>query len=433
MTRWMRRKQEIKLNNKGISLVELLVAITILSIISVVVFQGFILSARTNSKAKIQHKATSLAQNILEGMKAENTDDIKSQFTTPFIETGEGAESVSTLNFDILPMQLMNVADVSNPTKAELQERVGAFSTGVESKYQFWMNDVKLENTLFDVLITLDGTNYKGAAGIQSYNEQETIRIPNMDMTYDALVSNSNSYDTEGFDAVQKMVGTSYNPSLAYRRITVTIDDTPILNPTYPTATKVTAKYEYFYSTNPVPSYTKEDVVFDSAENPEYGLRNVFLFFTPSYGHKADEIIIDNSDNRELELYLIKQQTNTNLVQLAVDESMYNISLTIREKPVDLTAEAEAFLKLRTNLGVNLGNGTDISLRETYKYRGDTTSFEGDIAKKKLDYNSLTNGQKTDNFYDVKIEVYLSDTEEVPTSIDDFSDPVALITGSVRN
>ena len=72
-------------------------------------------------------------------------------------------------------------------------------------------------------------------------------------------------------------------------------------------------------------------------------------------------------------------------------------------------------------------------MRETYKYRGDTTSFEGDIAKKKLDYNSLTNGQKTDNFYDVKIEVYLSDTEEVPTSIDDFSDPVALITGSVRN
>ena len=42
-----------KLNNKGLSLIELLIAMTILSIVAVVVYQSIVVSARTNAKAKL--------------------------------------------------------------------------------------------------------------------------------------------------------------------------------------------------------------------------------------------------------------------------------------------------------------------------------------------------------------------------------------------
>lgn len=56
----MEKTRSVKLNNKGVSLVELLVAISIFSIVVVVIYQGFVLAAKTNSKAKIQYKATLL-------------------------------------------------------------------------------------------------------------------------------------------------------------------------------------------------------------------------------------------------------------------------------------------------------------------------------------------------------------------------------------
>lgn len=455
MKSWKRvRRQDGKLNNKGVSLVELIIAMTILSIVVVVIYQGFILSAQTNSKAKLQHKATSLAQNVLEGLKAENINTILHQFSMPAATVGEGAGSTVSVNFDILPMSIMNVVDEANPTVEELNARVGTFGTYVDTsegadqskyitsadgKYYLYLKDVEMENTLFDVLITIDGSPYKtGSDKGQAYNDQTTIMIPSMDTTYDALVANSNVYDNEGFNAVSNSINIGYDPTLAYRRITVTIDDMPILNPDYPIATKVTAKYEYFYSTNTTPYYVAEEVVFDSTENPEYGLRNVFLFFQPSYGHKADQIVVDNSDNRETELFLIKQQITDNTVQLAVDEGLYNIELEVRETPADITNEAKAALKLRTNLGVNLGNGADVSMRETYKYQAAATSFvDKTVVKNKLDYNDLTNGQSVETFFDVTIEVHRAGTGGTPADITAFrsqwGEQVAVITGSIRN
>lgn len=388
----MEKTRSVKLNNKGVSLVELLVAISIFSIVVVVIYQGFVLAAKTNSKAKIQYKATSLAQNVMEGLKAESLNEILHQF-----------------------------------------------SLSADGKYYLCLKDVEMEDTLFDVLITIDGSQYKnGSDKGQAYNDWITVQIPDMDTAYDALVANSKEYDEEGFLAVSNSINNCYDPTLAYRRITVTIEDMPVLNPEYPVAARVTAKYEYFYSNNTTPYYAAEDVVFDTTENPECSLRNIFLFFQPSYGHKADQIIVDNSDNRETELFLIKQQTSDDMVQLSVDEDLYNLEIEVKETPADITNEAEAALKLRTNLGVNLGNGSDISFRECYKYQTPTMAFvDKTIVKKKLDYNDLTNEQSKESFFDVTIEVHRAGTGGVAADITAFQEQwgeqVAVITGSICN
>ena len=59
-------------NNKGFSLIELLVAITILAVVMIPMLHSFITSARANAKARKVMEATTAAQNLMEEMKSEN-------------------------------------------------------------------------------------------------------------------------------------------------------------------------------------------------------------------------------------------------------------------------------------------------------------------------------------------------------------------------
>ena len=59
-----------KQSNKGFTLVEVLVAILILAIIVVPLLSAFVMSAKTNAKARQTLRATTLAQNVMEELKA---------------------------------------------------------------------------------------------------------------------------------------------------------------------------------------------------------------------------------------------------------------------------------------------------------------------------------------------------------------------------
>ena len=63
-----------KQSNKGFTLVEVLVAIVILAIIVVPLLSAFVVSARTNAKARQTMRATTLAQNIMEELKAHSLE-----------------------------------------------------------------------------------------------------------------------------------------------------------------------------------------------------------------------------------------------------------------------------------------------------------------------------------------------------------------------
>ena len=184
-----------KLNNKGLSLIELLIAMTILSIVAVVVYQSIVVSARTNAKAKLQHKATSLAQDVMEGLKAEDINTILHQFITRN-DTNAG----TALEFTVIPRKLL---------PSDLKNMVGSFGTYVGShevdgnpvydaeytptsdhKYSLYLRNVAMENSKFDVLITMDGSAYvEGSISNkgQDYNSRETVQLPDMDTYYDAL------------------------------------------------------------------------------------------------------------------------------------------------------------------------------------------------------------------------------------------------------
>ena len=61
-----KHRKKRQLNNEGFSLVELLIAIVILSIIVVPLLHSFVTSARTNAKSRTTMHATAIAEDVME-------------------------------------------------------------------------------------------------------------------------------------------------------------------------------------------------------------------------------------------------------------------------------------------------------------------------------------------------------------------------------
>lgn len=76
-------KKNKKRNNQGFSLVELIIAVTILAIAMIPMIRIFIAGANTNAKAKKRLMATSVAQDVMEGLEATNLKELAYQANYP--------------------------------------------------------------------------------------------------------------------------------------------------------------------------------------------------------------------------------------------------------------------------------------------------------------------------------------------------------------
>lgn len=64
-------------NDRGFTLIELLISIAILALIVIPILNSFLLSSNLNAKAKQKHKATMVAENIMEKLKSNDLEDIE--------------------------------------------------------------------------------------------------------------------------------------------------------------------------------------------------------------------------------------------------------------------------------------------------------------------------------------------------------------------
>ena len=69
-------------DNKGFTLVEVIIAVVILGIAFGPLLSNFMQSARINNKSRAELAATTMAQNIMEGMSAYKADDLLKAFET---------------------------------------------------------------------------------------------------------------------------------------------------------------------------------------------------------------------------------------------------------------------------------------------------------------------------------------------------------------
>ena len=72
--------QETKLNNRGFSLIEVLVAVIILSIVSIPIIRSFATVAKTNADAKILLRATDGAENMMENLEYRTLEEFAARY-----------------------------------------------------------------------------------------------------------------------------------------------------------------------------------------------------------------------------------------------------------------------------------------------------------------------------------------------------------------
>lgn len=138
-----------KEKNKGFSLVELLVCVTILAIISIPLLNSFLVADRTNEKAKTIQRTTTLAQNIMETVKSQSLSKLRTIFAS---------SNLAKLNLSV-PYDITN-------SYTTVQE------DPINGKYEYCIKRVKEGNKEYDVYITLDAALYKNAMGSVQNNYQ---------------------------------------------------------------------------------------------------------------------------------------------------------------------------------------------------------------------------------------------------------------------
>lgn len=421
--------------NAGFSLLELLIAVTILAIITIPMLHMFVTSARINGKSRITLRATVLAQDVVEGLKAYHIDEIQDQFNK--------VEDFELLNASIIAGDCEFREDTSRETDDKGNPKPGI--------YYFILKNAKLENSKFDVLISVDATGYVEGTTPTKHNSflntSDVAKVASMNKSTDASFEQSQLQDEAalekavlalsipGDDITYKTAGLTCDRTITVCFLdggTVTGEDGSLLNKTN---AFVTYNYKFTYGGNNYTYIPPAMEVTDGKGNSglpcgSFTGNNFYFFYYPLYDAKKDELIFDatgvnRTEENPLKLYIAKQ----------TDSSMTDVKLNQAEtsyKPVINvcnTTGSNTF-QIYTNLGRNLVNESflesigktpsDPKRPESIRELKDLVSFQhnGAVAAKTLDIYDLSGirdenyGKKgtddpvTEFIYDIVVEVY---------------------------
>ncbi len=76
----IRRLKKHKLNNKGMSLIEVVVAVTVFTIVALPTMQIFASSGKTNLESRLRQRATTVGESVLESFKAYDMEALCTQY-----------------------------------------------------------------------------------------------------------------------------------------------------------------------------------------------------------------------------------------------------------------------------------------------------------------------------------------------------------------
>lgn len=443
-------KQMKERNNKGFTLVELLIAIAILGIIVGPFMKSFVTAAKTNAKAQQIQNATLLATNIMEEVKANSMGDLAFQFNYP--KRSDGSSRFDVMNTYTSAYELtMKNGSLQNVTKylknevtnnrdyvtasvlyedyQENKEDEYEFLGQKSGTYYYIMEGLKSGKTEYDALITMDSKGYQVGDGT-GYNEQKTPVIESLDVLEDAFFVQPTNQDQLCAEAIAEDANISNVQTVMdsmTRTITIDIEKN---NNLY----RVNVTYLYKYGT-----YTESvnHLIYTNAESQSFELKSIYLFYLPHYASTTsnvkDNIIINNNDNVKVNVHLIKQRiTSANAVELMNNETLYKCNVTVKENVSSFHYSShDAYVDVRTNLGTNLYYPSKSeNMQVAYMYQGATGEpVSNPLIKNVLGVNTLDGSEKKDRIYEVTVSIY-----KKGEAANKFTGtPVATITGSKDN
>ena len=526
----MDRKRRKK-SNAGMSLLEVIVAVSIFSIATAVLLQSFVTSQRINKKSNLYLEATTVAQNIMEEIKSKDFEDVSLAFNYP-IDVLTGQSRLSFLNSetarintgkensigvkeivkdgdnykDVRLYNSLDGDDTSRVTASVISKDNGVTyefnprKTGdTASKYYFQLTNVTNNHETFDALVEFNGGKSSGYKKKTATNNEEgkndylAPNIAKLDTKTNAFLIMGKNWDesamkqiivdqkqkaeklwsedlnkyiqaaqteeekkelTEQFTAlypqpqeldledVYKQTKRTLYVEINESGGTIKVGAQYVLN-TYNYVKKGGNKYERM---DICPCEGKSDrervkgcfCTYPSAHWTIYSseadvkLKNLYIFYYPNYESKnatkpLDNIIIENTENYPVNVYVTKQRDKENNVPSFIQENSYRMALTIKECPAELgqtnwntnPSLYRAQTKLRTNLDYNISDFDKILTRPRIgqiqlTYQSVTRDGQNDkkktgaAAKQILNYNGLDDKTEVDRIYTAKVNVYKS-------------------------
>jgi prepilin-type N-terminal cleavage/methylation domain-containing protein len=377
---------ERKNADKGFTLVEVIIAVVILGIVFSPLLQNFIQSARLNKKAREELNATTMAQNIMEGMNAYSAEDIIKSLdsnTNGEVLTilpsgtacgGHGEITPSTSATYGAPIAIggSGYYDSTNKVTQYCKASVSANSLTYEAyevlpnsyglsvsgttydKYQFYLQDVELagvnQNLKYDVIVTLD------TEGHETYNDASTAKIASINGNYDCVWQDTSSDRESAITTIN-----SKNPGTSKMNINSQIQRTLYVDigEIYKTDSSgnivkdpagnnvvddVTVQFKDVYNTTSYGDNGPLSVTKYSKNVTSQDPRNIYIYYWPSYVDSAhkDKIVVKSTLSTNVNVYLIR---------MSVPDTGY-LSATSLTNELDYQAqiEVDGLVNLYTNM-----------------------------------------------------------------------------------
>lgn len=174
--------------NAGMTLLEVIIAVSIFSITAIVLLKSFVTSGKINLKSNLYLEATTVAQNLMEEIKAKSFEKVSLAFNYPFDTDGTTRLTFLNSQKDRIESGTLGIREVlksGDSYKDVSQYRDGMDESKVTasvisedggktykfnprkkgdnaSKYYFELTDVNVNKETFDVLAEFDGSQTSG-------------------------------------------------------------------------------------------------------------------------------------------------------------------------------------------------------------------------------------------------------------------------------
>ncbi|MDD3347405.1 type II secretion system protein [Oscillibacter sp.] len=382
-------------DNRGFSLVELMVGITILGLVAAPLLHAFVTSANTARRSGQLADATLTAQNLAESVESATLSTLR---TNPL--SALGGTGAAFYSYDGSAYQLSPDAQA---------ERADAYYIGVSGVGQGGAG-----NSVFNAMISLRADDAYAAINgqaITNYSPMDAV----LSQTRDAGEDPDQIVDAAFRSEANVVSNGTY--TLSQKARTILMDVTPSADKSTLSAT-VTYQYKYTYSydreeyddfgnaeTVHVSNARFEDSVvytlFPNGYKLSDGMPTLYLLYYPWYvSGSPDDIQINNRGNVPLSLFLVKQwDPDASAFELQAKENTYAASISLRQ-----SCEAADGALIYSNAARNLVTGqTGIGGVTYHIYQGDylyvNGTFSGDLVKKAPE----------NRIYEVTVDLYDGD------------------------
>lgn len=318
----------VKLNNKGFTLIETIVAMTILVLVSVPIMDGISRGMKVSRDTSSYQRAVLLGQSVTEGIKAHSVDDLCKTFVYQ-----------NKYTFDILDKNvytLINYGRMSTSNESdfiELPSNVDSSYGANDRKYYYGIYGVESGAKKYDVLVKLDSDEYndinsKIIPSIVEVGSESTAVIDNT-----GLLSHTADRDLKDI-AVENLVTMTGMSAAQIRnelrcKMVINIKKHNSSNGVTLGAYHVYGDVSYFANSQPSKVYTIENVGEDSFDYINK-LKYLYVVCNSKYlvgtneiefNFEIGDLLSNGSDNVDIPVAIITSEGTTSKWEISVNGS----------------------------------------------------------------------------------------------------------------